>query len=80
MQKVEVWERDEDYPDIDQNLTDIPWDDRRICLDAHDVATLTDYLIELATTNPTDLVDDGYRELILEETSLQDVISLANRT
>lgn len=80
MQQVQVWERDEDYADIDENLTDIPWDDRRICLDAHDVAILTDYLTELATTNPTDLVDDGYRELILEETALQDVVSLANRT
>jgi len=79
MQQVEVWERDEEYSDIDNNLTEIPYDDRRICLDAHDVATATDYLTELATTNPTDLVDDGYRELILEETSLQDVVSLANR-
>lgn len=80
MQQVQVWERDEDYPDIDENLTDLPWDDRRICIDAHDVATLTDYLTELATTNPTDLVDDGYREMILEETAIQDVVSLANRT
>lgn len=79
MQQVEVWERDEEYADIDNNLTDIPHDDRRICLDAHDVATVTDHLTELATTNPTDLVDDGYRELILEETSLEDVVSLANR-
>lgn len=79
MQQVEVWERDEEYSDIDNDLTEIPYDDRRICLDAHDVATATDYLTELATTNPTDLVDNGYRELILEETSLQDVVSLANR-
>ena len=80
MDQAEVWERDEDYSEIDGELSEIPWDDRRICLDAHDVAEVTDYLMELATTNPTDLVDNGYRALILEETSLEDVVSLANRS
>ncbi|MDS0473497.1 hypothetical protein [Natrinema sp. 1APR25-10V2] len=80
MDQAEVWERDEDYSEIDGELSEIPWDDRRICLDAHDVAEVTDYLTELATTNPTDLVDNGYRALILEETSLEDVVSLANRS
>ncbi len=80
MAQVDVWERDEDYSDIDDELLEIPWDDRRICLDAHDVAEVTDYLTELATTNPTDLFDDGYRTLILEQTSLEDVVSLANRS
>lgn len=80
MEQVDVWERDEEYSDIDDELSEIPWDDRRICLDAHDVAEVTDYLTELATTNPTDLVDNGYRTLILEQTSLEDVVSLANRS
>jgi hypothetical protein len=80
MEQVVVWERDTDYPDINDSLTEIPWDDRRICLDAHDVAEVTSYVTELATTNPTDLVDDGYRNLILEWTSLEDVVSLANRS
>lgn len=80
MGQAEVWERDEEYPEIDDGLSEIPWDDRRICLDAHDVAEITGHLTELATTNPTDLVDDGYRELILEQTSLEDVVSLANRS
>jgi len=76
----EVWEREEEYSDIDDELSEIPWDDRRICLDAHDVAEETEYLTELATTNPTDLVDEGYRVLILNQTSLEDVVSLANRS
>lgn len=80
MDQAEVWERDEEYDEIDDELVDIPWDDRRICLDAHDVAEVTGHLTELATTNPTDLVDDGYRELILSHTSLEDVVSLANRS
>ncbi|SEH58885.1 hypothetical protein SAMN05192561_1102 [Halopenitus malekzadehii] len=36
--------------------------------------------MESATTTPTDLVDDGYRELILSDTSLVDVVSLATRS
>lgn len=80
IEQVSVWERENEYSDIDDGLSEIPWDDRRICLDAHDIAELTDYVTELATTNPTDLVDDGYRALILEQTSLEDVVSLANRS
>jgi hypothetical protein len=79
-EQAEIWERDEEYADIDQALSQIPWDDRRICLDAHDVAEESDHTTELATVNPTDLVDDGYRELILENTTLEDVVSLANRS
>ncbi|MFB6228164.1 MAG: hypothetical protein ABEH88_06250 [Halobacteriales archaeon] len=79
-EQAEVWEQDEEYADIDDELSAIPWDDRRICLDAHDVAVATGHLTELATTNPTDLVDDGYRRLILEHTSIEDVVSLANRS
>jgi len=80
MEEVEVWERDEEYSTIDDELSAIPWDDRRICLDAHDVVVVTGLPTELATTNPTDLVGDGYRELILDATSIEDVVSLASRS
>ena len=80
MQQIEKWDRDNEYSEIDHELSEIPWDDRRICLDAHDVAEVMDFSLELATTNPTDMVDDGYRELILGQTSLEDVVSLANRS
>lgn len=79
-ERAECWEREEEYPGIDDALEAIPWDDRRICIDAHDVVEVTDDATELATTNPTDLVDDGFRELILAETSLDDVVSLAVRS
>lgn len=79
-EEAELWERDEDYPGVDDALSAIPWDDRRICLDAHDIAEVTGSITELATTNPTDLVDDGHRKLILEKTSIEDVVSLASRS
>lgn len=80
MDRTDVWEREDEYSELDDELSDIPWDDRRICLDAHDVAEVTGDLTELTTTNPTDLVDNGYRELILSHTSLENVVSLANRS
>lgn len=80
MEQVEVWTRKSDYSDIDDGLSEIPSDDRRICLDAHDVAESTDYVTELATTNPIDLVDNGFRTQILEQTSIEDVVSVASRS
>ena len=80
MEQVDVWERETEYSELDDALSEIPCDDRRICLDAHDVAEVSDYVTELATTNPTDMVDDGFRTLILEHTSLEDVVSLASRS
>lgn len=80
MDRTEVWSRDDGYPDIEEAISTIPWDDRRICLDAHDVAEETSTTTELATTNPTDLVDDGARALVLEETSIDELISLAVRS
>jgi len=77
LNQVEIWEREAAYSDIDDQIGAIPWDDRRICLDAHDVATVKAELVELATTNPTDLVDNGYRELIVEKTAIEDVVSVA---
>lgn len=80
MKEAEVWNREDKYQDINEELSEIPWDDRRICLDAHDVAEVTGHVTELTTTNPKDLVDDGYRELIIKETSIQEVVSLASRS
>ena len=80
MNRTELWTREEDYSEIDDELSDIPWDDRRICLDAHDVVERNGETTELSTVNPNDLVDDGYRELILNQTALGDVVSLAVRS
>jgi len=78
--RTEVWSRETDYSKISDALSEIPWDDRRICLDAHDVVEQKGERLELATVNPRDLVDDGYRELILVEIELEDVVSLAVRS
>lgn len=80
LERTVMWSRDDEYSDIDEAISSIPWDDRRICLDAHDVVEETGMTTELATTNPKHLVDEGRRQLILEETSLDDVVSLANRS
>lgn len=80
LQRAEVWEREEEYEEIDEALAEIPWDDRRICLDAHDVVEQTDLETELATTNPQDLTEEGTRALILAETSIEDIIDLAVRS
>ncbi|PGF15602.1 hypothetical protein CP556_05340 [Natrinema sp. CBA1119] len=78
--RTEIWSRENDYSEIDESLSEVPWDDRRICLDAHDVVEQTGEITELATVNPRDLVDEGYRELILGQTALEDVVSLAVRS
>lgn len=80
MDRTAIWSRNDDYPQIDEAISVIPWDDRRICLDAHDVVEETGTKTELVTVNPTDLVDDGRRTLLLEETSIDDVVSVANRS
>lgn len=74
---IELWSRSEEYPTIDEALSSIHGSDRHICLDAHDLARNRDDATELATTNPNDFVRNGHRELILTETALDDVISLA---
>jgi predicted nucleic acid-binding protein len=64
----ETWERDEKYEDLDDDLSSIPKDDREICIDAHDLAVEEGLVIELATTNPNDLVKNGHRSKILDNT------------
>lgn len=71
MDKSTIWEREKDYPDIEENLNEIPGDDRRICIDAHDVAETTEQETELATANPKDFTRGGNRELILNHTRIR---------
>lgn len=77
MDRTEVWERETPYEELMEILSSIHEEDRIICIDAHDVASVTEMDTELATTNPNDLVVDGHRELIVENTEIDDVISLA---
>lgn len=80
IEQTEIWAREKEYAEIKESLSEIPKDDRRICLDAHDVVEQTEEATELATVNPQDLVDQGYRELLLNTTEIEEVVSLAVRS
>ena len=74
---TEMWTRRDEYPELRTLLSMIHSSDLEICLTAHDVACHTDDITEFATTNPTDFVDDGREELILEHTELDEIVDLA---
>jgi|GEM_PF-2607947 len=76
-QMTEYHERDDSYPSIDTKLMEIHWDDRSICLDAHDVAKKNGTKLELATTNPKDLIKNGRRGLVKRETAISQVRDLS---
>lgn len=76
---VTLWSRAEAYPTVQTALAEIrrsKEEDLWICIDAHDLAERVDGHTELATTDFNDLIDGGRRELILEHTSLDDVVGV----
>lgn len=77
MERTTIWERNAAYPEINRALYEIPQDDRRICLDAHDVAEETEQETEIATANPKDFTRDGMRELIITSTSISSIENIA---
>jgi hypothetical protein len=74
---LQIWKREDEFPDVDEALASIHEQDRLICIDAHSLALNQDGETELATTNPNDFVRNGHRKLILKHTALSDVESLA---
>ncbi|WP_373189962.1 hypothetical protein [Halolamina sp.] len=74
------WEQQGDAGDLETELAAIHSADRDVCIAAHDLAAHRTGETELATTNPRDFVDDGHRDMILEHTALDDVVSLAVRS
>lgn len=74
---LERWCREEEYNLVADALSAIHEEDRDICLDAHDLACEQTGTVELATTDPKDFVKNGHKQLILEHTEIDDVISLA---
>lgn len=76
---VEEWRKRDDHPTVRSSLSAIHRTDRRICIEAHDLACNTDGETELATVNPRDFVDDGREELILDATEIDAVRDLAVR-
>lgn len=80
---AEIWEPDEDvrklYSKTWGTLSDIPKDDRIICLEAHDLAHSTESPTEFATVNPKDFFDDGMEDAIRSETDISSIEPLASR-
>ena len=72
-----IWERESEYPDIGRALNAIHEQDRKICLDAHDLASNKPEPTEFATINPKDFLRDGRKDLILSTTALSSIVSLA---
>ena len=77
--RLQIWERIHEYPSLDSELDSIHEEDRGVCIDDHDLATNRDGHTELATTDPKDFVRKGHREMIIEVTNLDEVVSLATR-
>lgn len=80
-EKVDLWERERDYPSIREDLKEIEErkvEDLWICIDAHDLAARTDGTTELATTDLDDFIRDDRDELIKEATEIDDIIPLAS--
>lgn len=78
MERTTIWEREESYPEVKDALEEIPQDDRRLCLDAHDIAENTGQETEIATANPRDFTRGGMRELITQSTSINRIENIAS--
>jgi len=77
---VEIWEREDEYPELENCLGDIRLDkeeDYWVCVDAHDLGVKTSGETELATVDVDDLASEEREELITRETSIDAVRSLA---
>lgn len=77
---VTDWTPREDHESVESSLAIITdANDRRICVEAHDLACHTEEDVEFATVNPQDFVDDGLEQAILDITSLSGIRDLSNR-
>lgn len=74
---VSVWECDDTYDGVEASLGMIPGNDRKICIEAHDLGCCTNSHTVFATVNPRDFVDDGVEETILEVTEIDEIENLA---
>ena len=76
-QMIEIWERQEEHPEVQNALSMIHEPDRMWVIEAHDLASNNDGHTEFATTNPTDFVYEGRKNIVLENTALDDVMDLS---
>lgn len=74
--KVDIWDPKEKHSDVRSELN-LHEPDLTICIDGHDLALHLSDDTELATANPTDFVQDGQDEHILEATAYSDVVDLS---
>lgn len=77
---VDLWNRDVEYPDLEDGLRSIQEDkeeDYWVCVDAHDLGERTPDETELATTDIEDLASEERKELIVDETSIDSVEAVA---
>jgi len=74
---IEEWEQQDDHPDIQEALSMIHEPDRTWAVEAHDLAIHNGSSIEFATTNPTDFIYRGRKQIILDNTALDDVVDLS---
>lgn len=74
---VIMWEREDEYPDVKDVLSEMSAEDMFVCVDAHDVAIHLDEETELATADESDFIENGREALILEHTALDAIVGLS---
>ncbi len=75
--RLTLWECENSHDGIEASLSMVPIDDRRICIEAHDLACCNDIHTEFATVNPRDFINGGTEEMILEVTEIDEIENLA---
>lgn len=73
---VILWEREDEYPEVENKLPDMSVEDMFVCIDAHDLAVRKEADAELATTDKSDFIESGRKERILEATALEGIVNL----
>lgn len=72
---VTVWDREDDYPEVKNALSEMSAEDMFVCVDGHDLAVHLEVETELATTD-SDFLEDGREGLILETTAIAAIVDL----
>lgn len=73
---VTMWDREYDYPEVTNALSEMSAEDMYVCVDAHDLAVQLEDVTEPATTD-SDFIEGGREELILETTALTAIVELS---
>lgn len=71
------WEQQDEHPEVKSSLEKIHNPDRIFAVQAHDLASNVNGSTEFATTNPSDFVYNGRRDLLLDVTNLDAIVDLS---